>query len=254
MKKVMLGLLSLTLLSGCGASWTSEAAVSSAEPVSYNSCHVMDYYDYSEPVPYSDAVDESYYDNVLFAGDSRMGSLYLYGSHPNASVEYVTSLNLMLIDTMPLDNHDDGATLMDVLQSTDKQNIYLLFGINEIRNQNFDAFDAQYQDILTMLRQNNPDVNIYIILSYHPREISGLSEEQLSQQLKMMNGGLISLAENNYVYYLDTDNGLDDEQGMVKEEYVFDGLHFNPDGAHAFEDYIAAHTVRSDVYVKKVCE
>lgn len=253
MKRMLCILLSMGMLCGCGASSTAAADAVSQEPVSY-SCRVMDYYDYSAPVPYSEDAEDSYYDNTLFAGDSRMGSLYLYGTHKNAQIEYVTSLNLLLIDTMPLDNHEDGATLMDVLSSTDKKNIYLLFGINEIRNQNFDAFHAQYQDILTMLRQNDPDVNIYIILSYHPRQVSGLSDDQLTAQLQMMNGGLVDLAQNNHVYYLDTDNGLDDDSGKIKEEFVFDGLHFNPEGAHAFEDYIGKHTVRSENYVKEVCE
>lgn len=253
MKRLLCILLSLGMLCGCGTAVESKDAASSQEPVSY-SCRVMDYYDYAAPVPYSEDADDSYYNSTLFAGDSRMGSLYLYGTHKNAQIEYVTSLNLLLIDTMPLDNHEDGATLMDVLQSTDKKNIYLLFGINEIRNQNFDAFNAEYQDIVNMLRQNDPDVNIYIILSYHPRQVSGLSDDQLSAQLQMMNGGLIDLAMNNHVYYLDTDNGLDDDGGKIREEFVFDGLHFNPEGAHAFEDYIAKHTVRSENYVKEVCE
>lgn len=243
------------LLAGCGSPKTTDSAQATAagKDESY-ACRVMDYYDYSAPAPYTtEAVDESYYSDTLFAGDSRMGALALYGSHPEAEIDYVTSLNLLLIDTMPLDEHDDGSTLMDVLSSTTKNNIYLLFGINEIRNSNFDAFNAQYQDILTMLRTNNPDVNVYIILAYHPDKITDLPEPQLSEHLQNLNSGLISLAETNAMFYLDTDNGLD-EDGTIKDDYVWDGLHFNPTGAHAFEDYIATHVVQKERYVKEVCE
>lgn len=241
------------LCAGCGQPSVQSASPTPGSGEEYT-CRLMDFYDYASPAPVSPTVDDAYFDGVLFAGDSRMGSLALYGTHPNAEIAYVTSLNLLLIDTMKADEREDGATLMDILRSTQKPDIYLLFGINEIRNANFSAFNEQYQMILTMLRENNPAVNIYILLAYHPDYISNLPEPQLSEHLQMLNDGLRELAQNNYVYYLDPDNGLDDENGTIKDEYVADGLHFNPDGAHAFEAYIATHVVRKDKYVQTVCE
>ena len=58
----------------------------------------------------------------------------------------------------------------------------------------------------------------------------------------------------NYVYYLDLDNGMTDEEGLIREEYVGDGLHFGPTGTHALEDYIRTHVVRRNTYVKEICE
>ncbi len=253
MKKQFETGLVILLLAGCGQPVPQAVSTPAASNEEY-ACRMMDFYDYSAPVPASPAVDDTYFDDVLFAGDSRMGSLALYGTHVNAEVAYVTSLNLLLIDTMKVDERDDGATLMDILQATNKPDIYLLFGINEIRNANFNAFNEQYQMILTMLRKNNPAVNIYILLAYHPDYISNLPEPALSEHLQMLNDGLRTLAANNYVYYLDLDNGLDDEEGTIKDEYVADGLHFNPAGAHAFEMYVATHVVRKDIYVQKICE
>ena len=65
---------------------------------------------------------------------------------------------------------------------------------------------------------------------------------------------LAQLAMDNYVYYLDLDEGLTDETGLVRDEYVGDGLHFGPTGTHALEDYIKTHVVRRNWYVKEVCE
>ncbi|MBR3202388.1 MAG: hypothetical protein IKF60_02245 [Solobacterium sp.] len=226
------------------------------EPEPY-ACRVYDYYNYSGRVPWSEEIESSYFDDVLFAGDSRMGAMYLWGTIENAQVEYVTSLNLWLIDSMPLDNHTDGMTMYDALETTDKNNIYLLFGINEIRNSEsyFDSWAfEQYQSILDMLRTKNPDCNIYIMSTYHPREISGLPEPALTEHLGYVNSRLGQLAMDNYVYYLDLDEGLTDESGLVRDEYVGDGLHFGPTGTHALEDYIKTHVVRRNWYVKEVCE
>ena len=255
----LLCLLAAATLLGCKSDAKPEAAAEEEtfpEPEPY-SCRVYDYYNYWDEVPWSDEIENSYFDNVLFAGDSRMGCMYLWGTIPNAAVEYVTSLNLWLIDSMPLDNHDDGMTMYDALSTTDKSSIYLLFGINEIRNSEayFDSWAyEQYQSILTMLRENNPDVDIYIMSTYHPRSISGLPEPALTEHLNYVNDRLRQLSADNYVYFLNLDNGMTDEEGKVRDEYVGDGLHFGPTGTHALEDYIKTHVVRRNWYVKEVCE
>ena len=257
-KKILIGLLAVSLF-GCKGNAAEENAPAESEfeePAPY-ACRVLDYYDYTQPVPWSEEIEDSYFDDVLLAGDSRMGAMYLWGDIKNAQVEYVTSLNLWLIDSMPVDNHSDGITMYDVLANTDKSSIYLLFGINEIRNSEsyFDSWAyEQYQSILTMLRENNPDSDIYIMSTYHPRSISNLPEPSLTEHLGWVNTRLADLARQNYMYFLDLDNGLTDEQGLIREEYVGDGLHFGPTGTHALEEYIKTHVVRRNVYVKEICE
>lgn len=236
----------MLISSGCTTTSTSTEVESS--------CRVISYYDYTKSVPESEPVDESYYDVTLFAGDSRIGSLSLYGTHENADIAYVTSLNLLLIDSMQVDEHEEEITLYDILASTTKENVYLLFGVNEIRNPNFIVFGEKYQELITMLLENDPDRNIYIILSYHPDYISDLPEPELTEHLEDLNSTLISLAVQNHIYYLDLDTTMDDELGTIKDEYVADGLHFTSTGAHVFEDFIATHTVRSDTYVQEICQ
>lgn len=230
----------------------SAAGCAEKEEKSY-ACRTLHLYDYTEPVPASEPADDSYFADSLFVGDSRMGALALYGSHKDTEVYYVTSLNLLRIEVMPVDEHTDH-TLMDYLENTKKTNIYMLFGINEVRSSSFDSFAGIYQEIIDMLKEHNPDVKIYIMLAYHPQEISGLNDDQLNDQLEKMNLRMKALAIENRVYYIDLDPALAGEDGKIRSKYTFDGLHMNPDGVKAMEAYIAEHTVREDRYVKEVCE
>ena len=248
MKRTIAILTAVIFLFGCNTNESAEAAQDEY------SCRMVDSYNYNEPVAYSDAIDDSYYSDALFAGDSRMRALSLYGDLPNAEVDYVTSLNLMKIDVSAADERDDGKTLVDLLNETDRGHIYLLFGINEIRNKNFDYFIEKYQEIVTIILTKNPETDIYIILAWHPRKISGLTDEQLNIQLQDLNSRLSTLAADNHVYYLVPDYALTDENGIIKDDYVADGLHLGPAGTRAFEDFIATHVVREEQYVKKVCE
>ena len=58
------------LLAGCG----KQNQGSSGSGIS---CRYVNYYDYTQPVPESEAADDSYFEQTFFAGDSRMGSLFL---------------------------------------------------------------------------------------------------------------------------------------------------------------------------------
>ena len=249
MKKAMTVVLCL-LMCGCKGAKKEETAETVKEEV--YACRILNTYDYNNPVPYSAPADDAYYEDSLFVGDSRMGSIALYGIHDNAQVEYVTSLNLMRIDQMTADDTDK--TLMEFLRDTDKHNIYMLFGINEIRNPNFTAFGEKLESIVKELLEKDPYLNIYIILSYHPDDISGLPEPALSEHLLDLNTTQQDIAIRNHVFYLNPDEALDDENGTVIDEYVWDGLHFNVPGARAFEEYLGTHIVRRDDYVKEICE
>lgn len=252
--KKLITLLCLSLLCGCSGGNKKDEAAATEAPQPVYACRYIDSYDYNSTVSWKEAPDDSYFDDVLFAGDSRMGSIYLYGTHKNAEVAYVTSLNLMRIKSMFVDERSVDITLWDVLDQTDKQNVYLLFGINEIRNPNFDAFGDTLREVVDMLQKNNPEVQIYLVLSYHPDLITGLPEPGLTEHLDMLNGKLVEIAREKRVFWVNPDEALDDDQGTVIDDYVWDGLHFNPTGARAFEEFLAEHVVRRDDYVKKICE
>ena len=122
-RKGLLILLAAFLLTGCKSDTAKESEEETFDEPEPYACRVMDYYNYNAPVPESDPIEDSYFDDVLFAGDSRMGCMYLWGDIHNAKVEYVTSLNLWLIDSMPLDNHADDMTMYDALATTDRNSI-----------------------------------------------------------------------------------------------------------------------------------
>jgi lysophospholipase L1-like esterase len=129
----------------------------------------------------------------------------------------------------------------------------MLIGINEIRSMDFTAWTDEYRAVIQEVKEEHPGVNIYLILNYHPLEVSGLTDEELNEHLQMENDGLISIAREEHVYYLNPDEALA-SNGKVREDIVWDGLHLNTEGSQIFADFIATHVVREDVYVKEICE
>ena len=80
------------------------------------SCKFISSYNFSNPVPKSDTVEDAYFTNVIMGGDSRMGSIALYSDIPDkgAEVYYVTSLSIWRVYDMKVDNGGDES-IFDLL-------------------------------------------------------------------------------------------------------------------------------------------
>ena len=245
--------MACALLCSCASEKPESKENGVSEETPAYACRVIDYYDYTKPVPESAPADDAYYAESFFGGDSRMGGLYLYGTEKYGEIYYVTSLNLFMIDTMTVDDYPDE-TMLSLLEKTDKKHIYLMLGINEIRNSSFDAWADAYQELIDMLKEKHPDADIYLIETYHPRSISGLTAEELDVQLNKVNEKIRDLAIKNLCYYIDLDPGITDGSGLFKDELTWDGLHMNPEGAREVEAYIKRHVYRRSEYVKEICE
>ncbi len=259
MKKLLKILLCACVLSGCGSApqqtpvETADTETQSGSPV--YACRTFDYYDYTEPVPASAAISDDYFKDVLIAGDSRVGSLYLFTDlrDKGAEIWYTTSISLWRLYDLAPDEGSDKP-MFDLIMDTERNNIYILIGINEIRNNNFDAWGEEFTAVIDELQTKHADDSIYLILNYQPRGLSNIDDASLKEHVNEQNARLKKIAEEKRIYYIDISDEMTDKTGLVKDELVWDGLHFNIDGAKKFADYLARHVVREDNYVKEICE
>lgn len=262
MKKQMILMgVALSMLCGCGtaestASPDSTAQETASQDIKQKTCRTVDYYDYASPVPASAKVDDSYFTDTFFGGDSRMGSLALYSdlADKGAEIYYGESLRLWTIDKMDIQTAAGTDTMYNLVMNTTKNNIYLLLGINEIRSETFDDWAAYYEEIISTLLAGHPGVNVYLMMSYYPQTLADIDEATLKQNIDTVNTNLKNIAVKHHLYLLDIDPTMKDENGKVRDDLVWDGLHFNEAGGQAYADYISTHVVRKDDYVKEICE
>lgn len=251
MKKILITLLLFSLCCGC----TSSLKETSSQQT--QACHKIDYYDYSQVVPVQEKIEDSYFEDTLFIGDSRMGSLALFSDLPSlgAEIDYVESMSLWTMENSKVDTSLGTKSIYDILMNTTKKNVYILVGINEIRRDDFDDW-ASYleEDIVQPFLENHTDTNIYLMLNYIPFGVSDISEEDLKEHIQKQNEKMIDIAQRNRLYLLDVSSDMVDENGTIKKELVWDGLHFNLDGAKAYANTIQTHVVRKDAYVSEICE
>jgi len=198
-------------------------------------------YDYKKPVPASAPKDESCFADAAFIGDSRMKGIMLaskfeYGadySHKGMTVSDVFTKNYINLD-------GQYVSIPTAMSSTGPfSKVYIMLGINELGWSNFDLFTTCYADIVDMVRETQPDAQIYVI-GVLPVGLNTDSEWLTNERVKLFNDMIKTMTEEKQVYYIDGFAALETD-GALPDDAAPDGIHMEPGYCRALTDYLRSH-------------
>ncbi len=210
-------------------------------------------YDFTKPVPESDPVDYSYFNDTVFIGDSRTQGLLLYSKLTPKFNFAAQGATTQSIRTKPyiamVDNQGTRTsyTLAEALAAIDGQYnaVYIATGVNEL-GWNTNLFIDSFRSLIMTVREYTT-VPIYIQLilpvtsEYAETSIYGVTNEKQRE----FNIGLIQLASELSVFYLDPCSLCSLEDGSLDPQYAsFDGAHISP----------AANTIIAEYYLNHVAD
>lgn len=201
-------------------------------------------YDFSLPVPASDPVENSYFDDAVFIGDSRTEGLILYTGLSNATSYAYKGLMVDTVFTKPVINKDgQKVSVMDALSSTSFSKVYIMLGINETGWVYSQIFQDKYGEIIDGIREISPDAAIYIQeLMPVSNEVSSTHSYITNEKINEYNALLRELAEEKQVFYVDTGSAVADADGSLPEGAASDGIHFVKEYCEKWLDYLKTHT------------
>ncbi len=197
------------------------------------------------PVPESEAVEDTYFKDAVFLGDSRTegfslysgleAGAYLYGV--GATVESVFSKNVW-------ETSGGKVPLLDALAETGCGKVYLMLGINELGWSKWETFYNQYGKVIDRIREDLPDAEI-ILQSILP--VSAKQDAKGSyvnnQRIGVYNEVIRTLAEEKDCALVDVAEALTGEDGCLPADLNFDGIHLNPAGCRLWLEYLRTHSV-----------
>lgn len=202
-------------------------------------------YDYAKPVPLSDTVDTSYFDDAVFIGDSRSEGFLLSTGLSNAIG--FTNKGLM-VNTAFTDKviNLDGAkvTVMDALKRTTFSKVYIMLGINETGWPYNNVFIEKYGEIIDEIKEINPQAVIYVqsILPVS-KEVSSTHSYVKNSKINEYNTLIKKMAEEKKVYYINVAEAVAGEDGALPQEAAVDGIHFKKEYCEKWFEYLKTHTV-----------
>ena len=170
--------------------------------------------------------DESFFDDALFIGDSRMVSSAYYARLGKA--DYFTDVGMNVFQMFSVtasDDNFDATDLTTLLQNRTYKKIFIMLGINECGYPMSSLLSAYQEDIDT-LKRLQPDATIYLLKVYGvSRSVAEGTSYFSPQRLQEINDGIAGLADGKKVHCLDASHLYCDDEGYMKEEYTSDGVH-----------------------------
>lgn len=202
---------------------------------------------------YLQPVDDGYFADAIFIGDSRTEGLYVYSSMRDLSTfDAKDSVTIYGIYDEPLDFYGiDGTTgsktAMEALQEKAYRKVYFSVGVNELGMPTEDYFE-HYREFVQVIRRLQPDAIIYIEGIMH---VTGSYAQRNSvynnANIVDRNTALATLANGHDIFYLDMNSAVCDSDGNLPEEISYDGVHLKASAYEKWHQFLKDNAiVRSD--------
>lgn len=208
-------------------------------------------YDFSQPVPQAEEVDNSYFADAAFVGDSRTDGFLLYSGIGTG--ENLTSNGLSifrLADRKALTIGEEQYTLLEALALKEYGKVYISLGINELGYNDDNGFYRSYCSAIDEIRRVQPNAVIYIqgLIPVNEAQYTAATGRDYlkNDHLRVYNDLLRQAAEEKQVAYLDLYSEFVDENGSLPEEASRDGVHLKKDSCQRWLAYLKTHTVEFD--------
>lgn len=196
----------------------------------------------------SETVEDEYFHDALFIGNSRTVGLSMFGSMPDEATFYATvGMNIYdLMDSSAQIPPEEGPeqSFQSLLAEKQFGKIYIMLGINDLGTGTSESFAEYYKGIVDQIHQMQPDAVIYI------QSIINISASRDAQgdainnaNINEKNALLKELANDEYIFYLDINEVLIDGNGCLNADYTSDGIHLGGSSLPIWEDYLYTHAV-----------
>ena len=199
------------------------------------------------PVEESAPVEDAYFADAVFLGDSRTDGLRLYSGLTEGTFLCLTGATVESVFTKAAWKLPDGTQvpMLDALTGMeDCGKIYLMLGINELGWAGTDIFRDQSTKLLERLREDHPEAEIYI------QSILPVSAAQEAKKSYVNNSRIADynevwreLAYELEIPYLEVGEVLTGEDGCLPKNLTYDGVHLNPRGCKIWLEYLRTHTL-----------
>ena len=194
-------------------------------------------------------VDMSYFDDVLFIGDSLTQGFQVYTSGiSNASyAPYIGAGPRTFIEGTVTNIDGETVKPIDEILAASPKKVYILLGTNAMETLTDEAFLEYYARFLEFLVPQLPEDTVYYIEAIPPVTQAKAADENFTlERIRGVNEKLALLAYQHGMHYLDLYGALCGEDGYLKAEYAADdGMHLNNEGYSAWREMLITHTAYS---------
>ena len=192
----------------------------------------------------SPAVDDSYFEDACFIGDSRTQGLLLFAGPGNATDFTYKGLNIsQVFNSQTVELGKQKYTVNDALGMRQFGKVYIMLGVNELGWTYPQVFVDQYGDLIDRIKETSPDADIFVqsILPVTAAR-SAKGDHVNNDRIAEYNAMLKDLCREKGAAYLNVQEAVEDENGCLPADATTDGVHLNKTYCLKWLDYLKTHT------------
>ncbi len=197
-------------------------------------------------VPESTKVDNSYFDDAIFFGDSISTGITAYNIANNTACVAAIGLSPNTALSTPYIPTREGGkvTVLEAAKAYGQRNkVYIMLGGNGLW-QDKKSFISDYQKFLDAVKSQYPGAIIYIqSMTPVARGVENKYPSVTHQKVLEYNSAIAQLAKDNKLPFVNVFEALCDAQGYLPEGVSADGLHLSAEYYYKWFDYLKSHTV-----------
>lgn len=187
-------------------------------------------------------VEESYFDDALFIGDSRTVGLRDY-TDLSEHADFCCETSLTIYKVLEEEFQGPG-TVEEALKAKDYGKIYIMVGINELGRGTTEDFMSEYTKVVDTLHEWEPEAKI--IIQGIMRVTKKKSESDAvfnNDNINARNNAIATLADNEHIFYIDVNEAVCDEEGNLNSDYTFDQIHLLGVYDELWKQFLMSHGV-----------
>ena len=193
-------------------------------------------------------VDDSYFDDAVFIGDSRMVGLSQYCPALDERATFFAKKSLTIYniqkDAWVEVENGPKETVFDALSKISFSKVYIMVGINEIGTGTNERYHDAYADVINRILEIQPNALIYINSTMHvTKEKSDGDPIYNNGNINVRNAALFDLIDWQHVFFLNINDMLDDEEGNLNASLPGDGVHLKGSCYEPWHQYLLYNAI-----------
>lgn len=200
-------------------------------------------------------VDDSFFNNAVFIGDSRMEGFR--NSSGITQGTFLTGIGLAIndMDKQIIQTAEGNISVYQGLSGHQYDRIYLMLGANDLGYYPWEDFLPTFKSVLEEFHQLQPQAIIYVcsVIYVDESKIAAGFEYDNNENVRTINGYILEACDELwYSYYLNLNEIFSDGNGSLISDASPDGIHLYADYLAMMLDYLKTHYLTDEEFSAEI--
>lgn len=203
-----------------------------------------DYHEVVVPEQYN-PIDDSYFEDALFIGDSRMEGFRNFSGITKGNFVTAVGMELDNIYSTPQIATAKGPVLvMDALKNLNYSKIYMMIGTNELGAYDMEAVKESFRNVLNDIKRyassTDPVVYVYSV-GYVEEALVTTGDYVNNTNVDTVNGKILEICKEDGYHYINLNEIFSDGNHSLVPGASEDGIHLNQEYCKMWLNYTKTH-------------